>query len=114
MKTIAYLRISIPQQDVHSQRLAIVEYARTREGLAKASSSGKKIGRPDGSLCVPRLDGEQDEVRRLLKLGVRKRAILQVTWVSRPTHHHFIGTRGITPGAWESASLNSICAISLL
>ena len=31
---------------------------RTREGLAKASASGRKLGRPKGSLSVSRLDGK--------------------------------------------------------
>ena len=30
---------------------------RTREGLAKARASGRKLGRPKGSLGVSRLDG---------------------------------------------------------
>ena len=34
---------------------------RTREGLAKAKASGKKLGRPKGSLGVSRLDGKEDE-----------------------------------------------------
>ena len=51
---------------------------RTREGLAKARSSGKKLGRPKGSL------------------GVSKSAIAKITGVSRPTLYHFIGTRGLS------------------
>ena len=39
---------------------------RTREGLAKARSSGKKLGRPKGALDVSRLDGKEDEIRRFL------------------------------------------------
>ena len=34
---------------------------RTREGLAKARASGRKLGRPKGSLGVSRLDGKEDE-----------------------------------------------------
>ena len=37
---------------------------RTREGLAKASASGKKLGRSKGSLGVSRLDGKEDEIRQ--------------------------------------------------
>ena len=37
---------------------------RTREGLARARSSGRKLGRPKGSLGVSRLDGKEDEIRR--------------------------------------------------
>ena len=31
VKTVAYLRVSTPQQDVRSQRLAILEYARAND-----------------------------------------------------------------------------------
>ena len=48
---------------------------RTREGLARARSTGKKLGRPKGSLGVSRLDGKEDEIRRFLRLGVSKSAI---------------------------------------
>ena len=43
---------------------------RTREGLARARASGRKLGRPKGSLGVSRLDGREEEIRRFLKLGV--------------------------------------------
>ena len=66
---------------------------RTREGLAKARSSGKKLGRPKGSLGVSRLDGKEDEIRRFLKLGVSKSSIAKITGVSRQTLYHFIRTR---------------------
>ena len=70
---------------------------RTREGLARARSTGKKLGRPKGSLGVSRLDGKEDEIRRFLKLGVSKSAIAKITGVSRPTLYHFLGTRGLSP-----------------
>ena len=44
---------------------------RTREGLAKARASGRKLGRPKGSLGVSRLDGKEDEIRHFLELGPR-------------------------------------------
>ena len=70
---------------------------RTREGLAKARASGKKLGRPKGSLGVSRLDGKEDEIRHFLGLGVSKNAIAKITGVSRPTLYHFIGSRGLPP-----------------
>jgi len=70
---------------------------RTREGLAKARSSGKKLGRPKGSLGVQRLDGKEDEIRHFLRLGVSKNAIAKITGVSRPTPYHFIDSRGLRP-----------------
>lgn len=55
----------------------------TREGLAKARSSGKKLGRPKGSLGVSRFDGKEDEIRHFLRLGI-----------ASPTLYHFIDSRG--------------------
>ena len=71
---------------------------RTREGLAKARASGKKLGRPKGSLGVSRLDGKEDEIRQFIDLGVSKSAIARITGVSRQNLYHFIRTRGIAPG----------------
>ena len=184
VKTVAYLRVSTPQQDASSQRLAILEYARkhdlhiddfieatasgqasekrrrlsrlgrslgqvvavldalakagvafvalkeniriegkrdiqtkvmttlfalfaeverdliserTREGLARARASGRKLGRPKGSLGVSRLDGKEDEIRRFLELGVSKTAIAKITGVSRTALYSFMSTRGLRP-----------------
>ena len=66
---------------------------RTREGLVKARASGKKLGRPKGSLGVSRLDGKEHEIRHFLSLGVSKSAIAKITGVSRPTLYHFIDSR---------------------
>ena len=68
---------------------------RTREGLAKARASGKKLGRPKGSLGISRLDGKEHEVRQFLELGVSKTAIAKITGVSRSTLYNFIATRGL-------------------
>ena len=70
---------------------------RTREGLAKARASGKKLGRPKGSLGVSRLDGKEQEIRHFLRLGVSKSAIAKITGVSRPTLYHFIDSRNLQP-----------------
>ena len=70
---------------------------RTREGLARARSSGRKLGRPKGSLGVSRLDGKEDEIRRFLELGVSKTAIAKLTGVSRTTLYSFMSTRGLRP-----------------
>ena len=45
---------------------------RTREGLARARASDRKLGRPKGSLGVSRLDGKEDQIRHFRKLGVSK------------------------------------------
>lgn len=67
---------------------------RTREGLARARVSGKKLGRPKGSLGTSRLDGREDEIRKLLDFGVSKSAVAKITGVSRPTLYNFLSTRG--------------------
>ena len=152
VKTVAYLRVSTAQQDVRSQRLAILEYARKHDfriddfieatasgqasqkrrrldelmnvlqhgdrlvvselsrlgrslgqivaildALAKARSSGRKLGRPKGSLGVSRLNGKEDDIRRFLELGVSKTAIAKLTGVSRTTLYSFMSTRGLKP-----------------
>ena len=74
---------------------------RTREGLAKARASGKKLGRPKGSLGVSRLDGREDEIRHFLNLGVSKSSIAKITGVTRPTLYNFIATRALKAGAWN-------------
>ena len=68
---------------------------RTREGLAKAKATGKKLGRPKGALGTSRLDGREDEIRKLLDLGVSKSAVAKITGVSRPTLYNFLNTRRV-------------------
>ena len=62
------------------------------DALAKARSSGRKLGRPKGWLGFSQLDGKEDEIRRFLELGVSKTAIAKITVVSRPTRYSFIST----------------------
>ena len=99
VKTVAYLRVSTAQQDAGSQRLAILEYARKHDFHIDDFFEATELGRPKGSLGVSRLDGKEDEIRRFLRLGVSKSAIAKITGVSRQTLYHFIGTRGLSPGA---------------
>ena len=68
---------------------------RTREGLARAKATGKKLGRPKGALGTSRLDGREDEIRKLLDLGVSKSAVAKITGVSRPTLYNFLKTRRV-------------------
>ena len=141
VRTVAYLRVSTAQQDVRSQRLAILDALakagvafvamkeniriegkrdiqtkvmttlfalfaeverdliseRTREGLAKARASGRKLGRPKVSLSVSRLNGKEDDIRRFLELGVSKTAMAELTGVSRTTLYSFMRSRGLKP-----------------
>ena len=70
---------------------------RTREGLAQARASGRKLARPKGSLGVSRLSGKEDDIRRFLELGVSKTAMAKLTGVSRTTRYRFMSTRGLKP-----------------
>ena len=59
--------------------------------------SGRKLGRPKGSLGVSRLNGKEDDIRRFLELGLSKTAIAKLTGVSRTTLYSFMRTRGLKP-----------------
>jgi len=60
-----------------------------REDLARARSAGRKLGGPNGSLGVCRLDGREDDIRRFLELCVSKTAIAKLTGVSRTALYSF-------------------------
>jgi DNA invertase Pin-like site-specific DNA recombinase len=66
---------------------------RTKEGLAAARASGKKLGRPKGKLGKSRLDGREEEIKRFLALGVSKSSIAKITGVDRSTLYNFIRSR---------------------
>ena len=57
---------------------------RTREGLARAKASGRKLGR--------------QKVRRFLEMDLSKTAIAMLTDVSRTAPYSFMKTRGLRPG----------------
>jgi DNA invertase Pin-like site-specific DNA recombinase len=71
---------------------------RTKEGLAAAKASGKKLGRPKGVLGKSKLDGREDEIKRLLALEVSKASIAKITGVDRSTLYNFIRSRKLAPG----------------
>ena len=70
---------------------------RTKEGLAAAKASGKKLGRRKGALGKSKLDGREDEIKRFLALDVSKASIAKITGVDRSTLYNFIRSRGIIP-----------------
>jgi DNA invertase Pin-like site-specific DNA recombinase len=66
---------------------------RTKEALAAAKASGKQLGRPKGTKGKSRLDGREEEIKELLKMGVSKASIAKITGVSRANLYHFIESR---------------------
>jgi DNA invertase Pin-like site-specific DNA recombinase len=54
---------------------------RTKEGLAAARFSGKRLGRSKGKLEQSKLNGKEDEIQRLLTLKVSKSSIAKITGV---------------------------------
>ncbi|MCP3924560.1 MAG: recombinase family protein [Desulfobacterales bacterium] len=68
---------------------------RTKEGLTRAKSEGKILGRPKGSLGKSRLDGKQHEIIDYLSKGVTKANIAKICGVSWPTIQNFIESRGL-------------------
>jgi DNA invertase Pin-like site-specific DNA recombinase len=66
---------------------------RTKEGLAAAKASGKKLGRPKGVLGRSKLDGKEGEIKKFLDLGVSKASIAKIMSVDRGTIYHFIKSR---------------------
>ena len=55
---------------------------RTKEALAADRAVGVKLGRPVGSLGQSKLDGKQQEITKLLSLGISKASIAKITDVS--------------------------------
>ena len=70
---------------------------RTKEGLAAARASGKRLGRPKGRLGQSRLNGKEDEIQKLLDLRLSKASIAKITGVDRSTLYHFMRSRHLLP-----------------
>lgn len=70
---------------------------RTKEGLAAAQAAGKRLGRPKGRLGRSKLNGKEDEIRKLLALHVSKASIAKITGVDRSTLYHFMRSRHLMP-----------------
>ena len=126
MKTVAYLRVSTPQQDVRSQRLAILEYARAHdfriddfiEATASGQASGSRLGRSLGQIVTIldalakagvafvalkeniRVDGERDIQTKVMTTLFALFAEVErdlITGVSRTALYSFMSTRGLRP-----------------
>jgi DNA invertase Pin-like site-specific DNA recombinase len=66
---------------------------RTKEALAAARAAGKRLGRPRGTQGRSKLDGREQEIKRLLALHVSKASIAKITGVDRATLYHFMRSR---------------------
>jgi DNA invertase Pin-like site-specific DNA recombinase len=70
--------------------------SRTKAALAAIKSGGKTLGRPKGSLSRSRLDGHEDEIKRLMHKKISKSAIARILSVHRGTLVKFLESRKIT------------------
>lgn len=63
---------------------------RTKEGLQRARLEGKRLGRPPGSTGFSKLTGQDDEIIKLLDLGLPKNKLAKALDVSYPTLKKYI------------------------
>jgi DNA invertase Pin-like site-specific DNA recombinase len=68
---------------------------RTKEGLAKARSQGKLLGRPKGTIGKSKLDGKENEIKEYLAKKVNRANIARIYDVSFPTIENFIRSRNL-------------------
>jgi len=68
---------------------------RTKEGLARARSEGKLLGRPKGTIGKSKLDGKEKEIKEYLAKKVNRANIARIYGVSFPTIENFIKTRSL-------------------
>lgn len=69
---------------------------RTKNGIARARTEGKLIGRPRGN-GKSKLDCKRDEIIGLLEKSVSKASIAKMLNVSPQAIQHFVKTRGLAP-----------------
>jgi DNA invertase Pin-like site-specific DNA recombinase len=70
--------------------------SRTKAALAAIKNGGKKLGRPKGRLSKSRLDGHEDEIRKLMTKKISRSAIARIFDVHRGTLVKFLESRKIT------------------
>ena len=68
---------------------------RTKEGLARARSEGKLLGRPKGTIGKSKLDGKEKEIKEYLAKKVNRANIARIYEVSFPTIENFIKSRNL-------------------
>ena len=56
---------------------------RTKQGLLAARAKGKLLGRPKGTIGKSKLDGREEEIKKLIKLKVSQTSIAKIMEVSR-------------------------------
>lgn len=67
---------------------------RTREGLRRAKSEGKRLGRPPGASGRLKLDEHEDEIKGYLAIGLPKRKMAKALGVAYNTLARFIERKG--------------------
>jgi len=72
---------------------------RTKQGLSNARAKGKLLGRPKGTIGKSKLDGKEEEIKKLLRLKVSQTSIAKIMEISRPALLNFIKTRKLTRNA---------------
>ena len=77
---------------------------RTKEGLQAAKAQGRLLGRPRGALGQSKLDGKEEEIKKLLEKKVSKSSIAKIVEVSRTALLHFVRSRKLDPRAPQSRS----------
>ena len=65
----------------------------TKEALAAARATSKRLGRTPGVLGKSKLDGQEKEITDLLALNVSKASIAKIPGVDRTTLTHFLRSR---------------------
>lgn len=75
--------------------------ARTKEALSRKRAEGMILGRPKGSTGKSKLDGQEEEIKRLISHKVPKSAIARLMKVSRPALLSFIESRKLEVNGHE-------------
>ena len=68
--------------------------SRTKEALARKKKEGFKLGRPVGSLGKSKLDGKEDEIKKLLDKKVGIASLAKIYDCSWPCMKNFIQKKG--------------------